>query len=145
MDKKAENIVLLHRNRYNSIAELSETEMRLAGLRINPVTNIGSRMPYVNNFTLMKVGEKEQKQVAGLPAEPRLTNFSWSPDESKMAFTNTTSTGVELWILDIASASCKKITDAKLNANIGRPFSWFADGNSLLVKFLPDRKKAADC
>ena len=95
MDKKTENIVLLHRNRYNSIAELSETEMRLAGLRINPVTNIGSRMAYVNNFTLMKVGEKEQKQVAGLPAEPRLTNFSWSPDESKMAFTNTTSTGVE--------------------------------------------------
>jgi dipeptidyl aminopeptidase/acylaminoacyl peptidase len=141
IDKKAENIVLLHRNRYNSIAELSETEMRLAGLRINPVTNIGSRMPYVNNFTLMKVGEKEQKQVAGLPAEPRLTNFSWSPDESKMAFTNTTSTGVELWILDIASASCKKITDAKLNANIGRPFSWFADGNSLLVKFLPAEKK----
>jgi dipeptidyl aminopeptidase/acylaminoacyl peptidase len=141
MDKKTENIVLLHRNRYNSIAELSETEMRLAGLRINPVTNIGSRMAYVNNFTLMKVGEKEQKQVAGLPAEPRLTNFSWSPDESKMAFTNTTSTGVELWILDIASASCKKITDANLNANIGRPFSWFADGNSLLVKFLPAEKK----
>jgi dipeptidyl aminopeptidase/acylaminoacyl peptidase len=141
MDKKTENIVLLHRNRYNSIAELSETEMRLAGLRINPVTNIGSRMAYVNNFTLMKVGEKEQKQVAGLPAEPRLTNFSWSPDESKMAFTNTTSTGVELWILDIASASCKKITDANLNANIGRPFSWFADGNSLLVKFLPVEKK----
>jgi dipeptidyl aminopeptidase/acylaminoacyl peptidase len=141
MDKKTENIVLLHRHRYNSIAELSETEMRLAGLRINPVTNIGSRMAYLNNITLMKVGEKEQKQVAGLPAEPRLTNFSWSPDESKMAFTNTTSTGVELWILDIASASCKKITDANLNANIGRPFSWFADGNSLLVKFLPVEKK----
>jgi len=141
MDKKAENIVLLHRNRYSSIAELSETELRLAGLRINPVTNIGSRMTYINNITLMKVGEKEQKQVAGLPAEPRLTNFSWSPDETKMAFTNTTNTGVELWILDIPSASCKKLTDANLNANIGRPFSWFADGNSLLVKFLPAEKK----
>ncbi len=43
IDKKTENIVLLHRNRYSSIAELSETELRLAGLRINPVTNIGSR------------------------------------------------------------------------------------------------------
>ncbi|TNF42132.1 MAG: S9 family peptidase, partial [Bacteroidetes bacterium] len=141
IDKKAENIILLHRNRYSSIAELSETELRLAGLRINPATNIGSRMAYVNNITLMSVGEKEQKQVAGLPAEPRLTNFSWSPDETKMAFTNTTSTGVELWILDIASASCKKLTDANLNANIGRPFSWFSDGNSLLVKFLPDERK----
>ena len=141
VDKKAENIILLHRNRYSSIAELSETELRLAGLRINPVTNIDSRVAYVNNITLMKVGEKEQRKVSGLPAEPRLTNFSWSPDETKMAFTNTTSTGVELWILNIASASCKKLTDANLNANIGRPFSWFADGNSLLVKFLPDERK----
>ena len=141
IDKKTENIVLLHRNRYSSIAELSETELRLAGLRINPVTNIDSRVAYVNNITLMKVGEKEQKQIAGLPNEPKLTNFNWSPDETKIAFTHTTTTGIELWILDIASASCKKITEAVLNANIGRPFSWFADGNSLLVKFLPAEKK----
>ncbi len=140
IDKKAENIVLLHRNRFSSIAELSETELRLAGLRINPVTNIGSRTYYYNNITLMKVGDREQKQVEGLPAEPRLANFSWSPDETKMAFTQTTQTGVELWILDIAKDSCSKIADAKLNANIGRPFAWFADGKSLLVKFLPDAK-----
>ncbi|GAB1451824.1 prolyl oligopeptidase family serine peptidase [Draconibacterium sp.] len=141
IDKKAENIVLLHRNRFSSIAELSETELRLAGLRINPLTNIGSRTYYYNNITLMKVGEREEKQVAGLPAEPRLAYFSWSPDESKMAFTQTSQTGVELWILDIENASCRKITDAKLNANIGRPYSWFTDGESLLVQFLPDEKK----
>lgn len=141
IDKKAENIVLLHRNRFSSIAELSETELRLAGLRINPLTNIGSRTYYYNNITLMKVGEREQKQVAGLPAEPRLAYFSWSPDESKMAFTQTTESGAELWILDIENSSCRKITDAKLNANTGRPYSWFSDGKSLLVQFLPDEKK----
>lgn len=141
IDKKAENIVLLYRNRYSSIAELSETELRLAGLRINPVTNIDSRIAYVNNIALMKVGETQQKQVSGLPAEPRLTNFSWSPDETMMAFTHTITTGVELWVLEIATASCTKLTDATLNANIGRPFSWFDDGKALLVNFLPSDKK----
>jgi dipeptidyl aminopeptidase/acylaminoacyl peptidase len=141
IDKKTENIVLLHRNRYSSIAELSEPELRLAGLRINPLTNIGSRTYYFNNITLMKVGGREQKLVIGLPGEPRLAYFSWSPDESKMAFTQTTQLGVELWILDIATATCKKITEAKLNANIDRPYSWFTDGKSLLVQFLPDEKK----
>ena len=43
IDEKGENIVLLHRDKYKSIAELSEPELRLAGLRINPVTNTGSR------------------------------------------------------------------------------------------------------
>jgi len=141
IDKKVENLVLLHRNRYSSIAELSESELRLAGLRINPVTNIGSRTAYYNNITLIKVGEREQKQVSGLPVEPRLSFFSWSPDETKMAFTHTTQTGVELWLLDIATASCSKISDSKLNANVGQPFAWFADGKSLLVKFLPNVKK----
>ncbi|NOR73977.1 MAG: prolyl oligopeptidase family serine peptidase [Draconibacterium sp.] len=141
IDDQNENIVLLHRNKYKSIIELSETELRLAGLRINPVTNIGSRTTYYNNITLMKVGETEIKEINGLPASPRLANFSWSPDQSKMAFTNTVDSGVELWILNIADANCKKLTDATLNANVGRPFSWFTDGQAVLVRFLPEDKK----
>ena len=141
IDDKNENIVLLHRNKYKSIVELSETELRLAGLRINPVTNIGSRTTYYNNITLMKVGEREEIKVADLPSQPRLANFSWSPNQTKMAFTNTVSKGVELWILDVSNATCKKLTSAELNANTGRPFSWFTNSQSLLVKYLPNDKK----
>ncbi len=141
IDDKNENIILLHRNKYKSIIELSETELRLAGLRINPVTNIGSRTTYYNNITLMKVGEPKEIKVNGLPVSPRLANFSWSPDQTKMAFTNTVRNGVELWVLDIADANCKKLTEATLNANIGRPFSWFTNGQSFLVRFLPNDKK----
>src|SRR5690606_23362449 len=46
MDRKGENIIFLYRSNYKTIAELSETELRLGGLRINPVTNIGSRTTY---------------------------------------------------------------------------------------------------
>jgi len=42
----ATTAILLYRNKYKTIAELSEKEMRLAGLRINPVTNISSRATY---------------------------------------------------------------------------------------------------
>jgi dipeptidyl aminopeptidase/acylaminoacyl peptidase len=141
IDDENENIVLLHRSKYKTIVELSETEMRLAGLRINPVTNIGSRTTFYNNITLMKVGEKEEIAVKGLPAEPRLSYFSWSPDQSKMAFTHTTSDGVELWILEVATATARKLSEPVLNANTGRPFFWFPDGESFLVKMLPDDKE----
>jgi len=141
IDDENENIVLLHRSKYKTIVELSETEMRLAGLRINPVTNIGSRTTFFNNITLMKVGEREEITVKGLPDEPRLSYFSWSPDQSKMAFTHTTLTGVELWVLDVASAAASKLTNPVLNANTGRPFYWFPDGESFLVKMLPEDKE----
>ncbi len=140
-DYKNENIVLLNRSRFKSIAELSETELRLAGLRINPVTNIGSRTNYYTNVSLMKVGDREEKAVSGLPEKPVLANFSWSPDQTKMAFTHTTSKGVELWVLDIASATCKKLSEANLNANLGSPFEWFDSSDKLLVKFIPDDRQ----
>ena len=141
IDDKNERIVLLHRNKYKSIIELSENELRLAGLRINPITNIGSRTTYYNKISLMNVGNPKEIEVSGLPSEPRFANFSWSPDQSKIAFTQTVPSGVELWILDISAATATKLTDAKLNANIGRPFSWFKDSKSLLVLFLPEDKK----
>ena len=141
IDEDGENIVLIHRSKYKSIRELSETELRLAGLRINPVTNIGSRTNFYNNITLMEVGEKEDVQVDGLPEDPRLSNFSWSPDQSKLAFTNTTDKGVELWLLDIETAEAHRLTDDNLNANLRRAYFWFPDGESFLVKMLPDDKK----
>ncbi|MDT0559291.1 prolyl oligopeptidase family serine peptidase [Ichthyenterobacterium sp. W332] len=141
IDSKAENMVLFYRNQYKSIAELSETELRLAGLRINPVTNIGSRTTFYTNLKVKKVSETEAKQVSGLPDNPRLSGFSWSPDESMIACLNTTRKGVEVWVLDINKASVKKITEANINANMGSTIRWFKDNKNLLVKVLPSDRK----
>jgi len=141
MDSKGENFVFLYRSNFKSINELSEVEMRLGGLRINPKTNISSRERYYTNIKV-RIGRNSQEITAnGLPENGRYSNFSWSPNQKKMAFTNTVTNGVELWILDITSATAKKITDATLNANTGTPFSWFKDNNSLLVKFISKDKK----
>ncbi len=134
-------MVLLYRNYYKSIAELSETELRLAGLRINPKTNIGSRTNYYNNIKIKEVGSSEAIQVANMPNNPRLANFSWSPDQSMIAVTNTTTAGVELWILDLKKAQVTKLTDAKVNANMRDVINWFKDGKSILVKMLPEDRK----
>lgn len=142
IDSKAENIVLLYRNAYKTIAELSEEELRLGGLRINPKTNIGSRTTYYNNIEVKDSYAKEIKQINGLPTNARLANFRWSPNEKMMSFTHTTSSGVEVWILDIANASAKKLTDAQVNANMRTPVSWFADSKSLLVKMLPTDRQS---
>ncbi|MEM9856566.1 MAG: prolyl oligopeptidase family serine peptidase [Bacteroidota bacterium] len=141
IDSKAENIVLLYRNAYKTIAELSEEELRLGGLRINPKTNIGSRTTYYNNIEVKGAYAKETKSVSGLPENPRLANFRWSPDEKMMSFTHTTNDGVEAWILDISNSTAKRITSAKVNANMGSPVSWFADSKALLVKMLPPDRK----
>ena len=129
IDSKGENMVLLFRNQYKSIAELSESELRLAGLRINPVTNIGSRTNYYTNIKVKKTADKDAKQVSGLPENARLSGFSWSPDESMIACLNTTATGVEVWVLHIAEAKVTKLTDANVNANMRSALNWFKETN----------------
>ena len=141
IDSKGEHMVLIYRNQYKSIAELSETEMRLAGLRINPVTNIGSRTTFYTNLKVKKTGDKDAKQVTGLPKNARLSNFSWSPDESMIACLNTTKTGVEVWILNVSEGRATKITSANINANMGSAINWFKDNNHLLVKTLPSDRE----
>ena len=137
MDSKKEYMLLSYRNTYKTLDDLNQEEMKLGGLRVNPVTNISSTVTYINNLKIRKIKEKAEIQVKGLPENARITNISWSPNEKKIAFTNTTSKGVELWILDVATATATKITADNLNANLGNPFNWMKDNESLLIKVLP--------
>lgn len=107
VDDAAEHVVLLYRDAYKSIEELSEIELRLGGLRINPQTNIGSRTNYYNNIMVKKASAAAGTQVTGLPKNPRLSSFSWSPNQKMIACLNTTSEGVEVWVLDVEKVVAK--------------------------------------
>ncbi|NUY80952.1 prolyl oligopeptidase family serine peptidase [Flavobacterium sp. MAH-1] len=145
MDSKMQNMLLSYRSTYKTLDDLNQDELRLAGLRINPVTNISTTVTYITNLKVRKVKDKNEIQVSGLPQNARISNVFWSPDETKIAFSNTAATGVELWVLDIASATAKKLTEANVNAALGSPFSWYGDSKRLLVKELPkDRAKLID-
>lgn len=143
MDDAKETMILLYRDAYKSIDELAKEELRLGGLRIDPKTNIGSRVTYFNNVKIKALNQENAEviQVQGLPENPKLTNFSWSPDQRKIALTNTTSNGVEVWVLDLKKATVSKLTDATVNANMRDAINWFEDGKSVLVKMIPSSKK----
>ena len=142
MDTKKEYMLLTYRNTYKSLDDLNQEELRLGGLRINPITNISSAVTYVNNLKLRKIKDSNEMQVAGLPENPRISNIAWSPDDTKISFSHTTATGVELWVIEVASAKAKKLTEAMVNANIGNPFSWLNDNATILVKMLPKNRAA---
>ena len=136
IDSKGEHMVLIYRDQYKSISDLSETEMRLAGLRINPKTNIGSRTTFYTNLRVKTANDKESKQVTGLPENARLSNFKWSPNEKMIACLNTTSEGVEVWVLNLEMAAVHKISEAIVSANMGGAIDWFKDNEHLLVSTL---------
>lgn len=143
-DDEKEFMILLYRDAYKSIEELSQEEMRLGGLRIDPKTNIGSRTTYYNNIRIkdLKGKDEQPNEVSGMPENPRLSNFSFSPDETMLSMTHTTSEGVELWVIEVVSAKAMKLTEATINANLRDVINWFEDGKNLLVKMIPASKQA---
>lgn len=142
IDSGKENMIFFYRDNYKSLEELNQQEMRLAGIRINPVTNIETSVRYVNNIKVKRVGQSKELQVSGLPVDSKIANMQFSPDESLMAFTHTAKNGVELWVLNVANASAKRITAAVVNANLGSPYSWLEDNSSFLVRVLPPNRAA---
>ena len=141
MDSKKENILFRYRDTYKTLEELSAEEMKLAGLRLDPQKNISSTAIYNTNIKYKNGRMGELQQVQGLPEDAQLAYFSFSPDESKVAFTNTSDNGVELWYFDFTTGKASKLTDAILNANMGRPFTWLKDGKGFLIKTLPAYRK----
>ena len=137
LSHRGERAVLLYRDQYRSIEELSQPELRLAGLRINPKTFTPSRMRTVSRMTLLDLRTGEEIDISGLPSSPRLSYFQWSPDEERLAFTQSAEKGLELWVLELRTACASRLADDCLNGALGMPYVWFQNGKALLAKVHP--------
>jgi dipeptidyl aminopeptidase/acylaminoacyl peptidase len=144
MDTHKEVMLLSYSKTFKSLVDLNQKEMKLGGLRINPVTHITSSVNYVVNLKIRRVKNtaSEPTQVSGLPGDAKISNISWSPDDSKIAFTHTSLTGVELWVIDVITCQASKITKARVNCILGDPYLWYSDSKRLLVKMLPENLPA---
>ncbi|MBY0572068.1 MAG: prolyl oligopeptidase family serine peptidase [Undibacterium sp.] len=127
--------------RLPSIAEVTQDELKLAGLRIDAKHRAASRTSFSDGLALLDIGSGKTRKVNGLPKNLRIADILWSADEHYIAFSLWTDKSVELWLLDVEQASSRRLITEKLNAVAGAGFSWLKGSNQLLVRLLP-RKQA---
>jgi len=131
-------MVLRERPSYPSIEELAEPELRLGGMRFSPVTNAPTRTWSYDGFVFVRLEDRTERRVAGLPEEGRFENVVWSPDSEMIAFTNTTGNGVELWVAELSTAEARRVTGPVLNLVAGTLPRWIPGTNTLLATLVPD-------
>ncbi len=127
IDGKAEWMLLSERNSYPTVEELGQPEIRVAGLRLNPNNFSPSRQIFINNFILKNIKTNKEYPVKGLPAGLLAAGVSWSPSETKIAFTHTSANRVDLYLIDVATQTAKKINKQALNATLGGAYTWVHD------------------
>jgi dipeptidyl aminopeptidase/acylaminoacyl peptidase len=140
INDKGTTMLILQFAQYPDIAELAEPELRIAGLRLNPRTNGQSRMTYVTGLKLKNVQTGTEQEIKGLPAKLLASNATWSPDDSKIAFCNTEGEKIQLYLIDVATASAKKLSETRLNSAIALPFVWVSDNKTILFLSIPDNR-----
>ncbi|HQM70987.1 MAG TPA: hypothetical protein PK521_16910, partial [Bacteroidales bacterium] len=144
------NILIIKRSSLITIKELSEEELRIGGLRINPLTNGPSRQTWNKGFKLINNDGTNERTIAGLPADPALGSPRWSPDGKMFAFTNSKSDNIELWVCDVNLLKAWKIAD-HLNMAAGSSLSWLSDSKRLVYTVIdpgrgtkPERSRVPD-
>jgi len=138
-----EHMVLRLRRGLPGIDVVSQPELRLGGLRINPRTNGPSRGWYYRGLKFLQVADGRERDVTGLPPDPKISYVSWSPDGKWIAFTITNGGQVELWAADLNTGQARKRTYRALNAAIGRPYEWVSDSRTIVAKTIPSSRGEA--
>jgi dipeptidyl aminopeptidase/acylaminoacyl peptidase len=138
---KKDVIALLEPLRYPPISELAQPMLRLAGLRINPNTNGQHRPFYVTKITLKNIADGKETPIA-LPPNANVISPAWSADGKYIAVGNQTPTGIELWVLEVATAKLTKLKNIQVNTAFGG-FSWMPNQKELLVNLVPMNRGVA--
>ncbi len=135
-----DRMALLETLRYPAISELAQPMLRLAGLRINPNTNGQHRQSYFVGMKLKDISDGKEMAVA-FPAGSQLIQAQWSPDGKYIAVGNVTPSGVELWIVDTATAKATKVKNVFINTAFG-DVSW-KDSRTISATLVPSKRGAA--
>jgi len=141
IDDKAEWMLFTQSNSYPSIEELAQPELRIAGLRINPNNFAPSRQTFINDLWFKNLSSNKEFKISGLPSPLMAGNISWSPNDKKVAFTHTTSTKVDLYVIDVATQKAIKVNKQPLNTITGG-YQWI-DDNTLLYRTITKPLSAA--
>ncbi|HUR67406.1 MAG TPA: prolyl oligopeptidase family serine peptidase [Chitinophagaceae bacterium] len=132
IDDKGDWMLLTESNSYPSVEELARPELKIAGLRINPANFAPSRQNFVNNIYLKNISSGKEFKITGMPSPLYAGNFSWSPDDKKIAFTHTTLNRVDLYVVDVATQKAMKVNKTPLNVITGGP-QWY-DNTTILYR-----------
>ncbi|MBC6492292.1 prolyl oligopeptidase family serine peptidase [Flavihumibacter stibioxidans] len=126
-------MLMMERASFPSVEELAQPEFRVAGIRWNPANFGGSRQSYFNGIQVRDIKTGAVRSVSGLPENLRGTNLSWSPGQESFAFLHYGNNRVDLYVVNITTASARRINGQPVNDVMGTAYGWQTD-SSILYK-----------
>ena len=130
INDKGDWMLIMERSAMPTVEELAQPELRIAGLRINPNNFSPSRSTNAIGLLVKEIKTGQDFLISGLPINLKAGNFQWSPNDDKIAFTQTNAENIDLYVIDLNTKKAIKTNQTPLNIVIN-DLSWL-DNNSIL-------------
>src|SRR5262245_39832531 len=125
-----DTILLVSWVKYPPIAQVAESYLKLAGVRVEPRTRRKHDTPggygvasCAQRLSLVNVATGQETALK-LPTGGCADGFRWTADGKRFAFRNTSAHAVELWTGDVRTKSMHRLGDVRLNPMLGASHQW---------------------
>jgi dipeptidyl aminopeptidase/acylaminoacyl peptidase len=128
--------------RYQTLEQISDPTVKLAGEEISIRLNASSKKYPLNYFAIHNF-ETNEKIVVDFPKDIKIREYKLSLDHSQIAFSYETENGVQILTVKTATGAITYYVNLFLNDAFGDDaFWWMKDNKTLLLKLIPvDRGK----
>jgi dipeptidyl aminopeptidase/acylaminoacyl peptidase len=135
-----EHLLLADPVTYPDLAELAAPMHKLAGMRVNPVTNDIHGRHGATSPRLVRVEGGAETPLA-LPADAEIHEVAWTVDGRHFALTVRHADHMGLWVGSV-EGGVREIEGLSLNPLLGSAVRWLPDQDRLLVRRIPGRGPA---
>jgi dipeptidyl aminopeptidase/acylaminoacyl peptidase len=124
-----------------TMAVFSKPFHELGGLFVDVKANRARPLTIRNNagIQIISAADGTKKQIQ-IPNGVRVSNATWSPDSSLIAFYVHTPDATHIWVADAATGISKQLTPKPVLATLVSTFDFSADGKKLATVLVPDAR-----
>uniref|UniRef100_UPI0033415782 S9 family peptidase n=1 Tax=Pseudopedobacter sp. TaxID=1936787 RepID=UPI0033415782 len=139
LNNSGDYMVVLERNTLVPISEIRVPAVKLAGERLDG-KGYNLKHKFYTSISIKNLEYNEEIRLSGLPDSYKISNVTFSPDQTIIAFCLDGNDGLELWTASLVTYNAKRISDLTLNNTLGRVYQWAPDNQSILAKFKVNRQ-----
>lgn len=126
------------------VAEFAKPHIKFAGLQVDPAANRVRTLTTRGSAGLQLIDARTGATTSVvIPAGATVSNPSWSPDGSQVAFIANFPTASHVHVADVATGRSRPVTRTPLLATMVSSVEWTADGGSVVVVLIPENRGPA--